>query len=152
MAENNVLQTLKIDDNYFSIKTCWEQLGLTQQYMLTLLSRDEYTPVANTQPSSTDTLYTDPVSGNLAGFHAGQCVIYPDTDVQDGWGLSIAKHVLYNEQGIPIKVLWYHATDIEKRITSLEENVIKNFYGCLGTGLWINDFPWQNDAVWGNGF
>ena len=95
MAENNVLQTLKIDDNYFSIKTCWEQLGLTQQYMLTLLSRDEYTPVANTQPSSTDTLYTDPVSGNLAGFHAGQCVIYPDTDVQDGWGLSIAKHVLY---------------------------------------------------------
>lgn len=151
MADTNVLQTLKIGDSDFCIRTCWEQLGLMKQYMLTLLSRDEYTPIANMQPTSTDTLYTDPASGNPAGFHAGQCVVYPDADVQDGWGLSIAKHVLYDDQGIPTKVFWYHATDIEKRIASLEENVTKTFYGCLGTGLWVNEFPWQNDAVWSNG-
>lgn len=151
MANINVLQILKIGDDDFYVKTCWEQLNLTQQYMLTLLSRDEYTPIADMQPTSTDTLYTDPASGNLAGFHAGQCVVYPDADVQDGWGLSIAKHVLYDDQGIPTKIFWYHATDIEKRIASLEENVTKTFYGCLGTGLWVNEFLWQNDAVWSNG-
>lgn len=40
----------------------------------------------------------------------------------------------------------------QQRIVYLEEKITKTFYGCLGTGLWINDFPWQNDAVWGNGF
>ncbi len=151
MADTNVLQTINIGDNRFSVKTCWEQLELTKHYLLALLSRDEYTPIANMQPSSTDTLYTDPVSGNPAGFHAGQCVVYPDVDVKDGWGLSIAKYVFYDDQGIPTKILWYHATDIEKRIASLEENVAKIFYGCLGMGLWVNEFPWQNDAVWSNG-
>lgn len=40
----------------------------------------------------------------------------------------------------------------QQRIVYLEEKITKTFYGCLGTGLWINEFPWQNDAVWGNGF
>lgn len=40
----------------------------------------------------------------------------------------------------------------QQQIVYLEEKITKTFYGCLGTGLWINDFPWQNDAVWGNGF
>lgn len=40
----------------------------------------------------------------------------------------------------------------QQRIVYLEGKITKTFYGCLGTGLWINDFPWQNDAVWGNGF
>ena len=40
----------------------------------------------------------------------------------------------------------------QQRIVYLEEKITKTFYGCLGTVLWINDFPWQNDAVWGNGF
>lgn len=40
----------------------------------------------------------------------------------------------------------------QQRIVYLEEKIAKTFYGCLGTGLWINEFPWQNDAVWGNGF
>ena len=151
MADNYVFKTLKIGGKSFGVKPCWEQLGITKDYMLALLNRDEYTPVATKQPSYTDTLYTDPVSGNPAGFHAGQCVVYPDYDIPDGWGLSIAKYVLYDDQGIPTKVFWYHATDIEKHIASLEENVTKTFYGCLGTGLWVNEFPWQNDAVWNNG-
>lgn len=23
--------------------------------------------------------------------------------------------------------------------------------GVIGTGLWINEYPWQQDAVWDNG-
>lgn len=139
MADKNVFKTIRIGSKSFDVKPCWEQLGITEDYMLALLARDEYTPVVNAQPSSTDTLYTDPASGNPAGFHAGQCVVYPDADVQDGWGLSIAKHVLYDDREIPTKVFWYHATDIEKRIASLEKD-----FGCFGTGLWINEFPWRN--------
>lgn len=120
MADTKVLQTLNIDGKNYGIKPCWEQLGLNKEYMLALLSRDEYTPVATKQPTSTDTIYTDPVSGNPAGFHAGQCVIYPDKDVEDGWGLSIAKKVTVGPNGIPSEVLWYHATDVEKRVKSIE--------------------------------
>lgn len=120
MADTNILQTLNIGGNDYKIKPCWEQLGLTKEYMLSLLSRDEYTPVATNQPTNTDTLYIDPVSGNPAGFHAGQCVVYPDPEVSDGWGLSIAKKVTVNSDGIPTEVLWYHATDVEKRIKNLE--------------------------------
>lgn len=96
MADSNVFKTINIGGNSFSASPCWEQLGLTKSYMLALLTRDEYTPVANMQPSSTDTLYTDPDSGNFAGFHAGQCVIYPDADVPDGWGA-------FNSQTRPLR-------------------------------------------------
>ena len=144
-------QTLKIAGQDFSIQSCWEQLGLTKTYMLALLSRDEYTPVATQQPTETDTLYTDPASGNLAGFQAGQCVIYPDNQVPDGWGLSIAKNVVLNAQGIPTKIAWFHATEMEKRLSNLEEKFIITHYGVIGTGLWINEYPWQQDAVWDNG-
>lgn len=119
--------------------------------MLALLSRDEYTPVATQQPTSTDTLYTDPVSGNPAGFHAGQCVIYPDAEIEDGWGLSIAKHVIFNEQGVPAKVLWYHATDVEKCIKNIEKKITIIHDGIFGTGLWFNEYPWQSEVVWNNG-
>ena len=97
------------------------------------------------------TLYTDPVSGNPAGFHPGQCVIYPDSDIPDGWGLSIAKNVTTTPQGVPIKISWYHATDVEKRLTRLEEKMTITHDGVIGTGLWINEYPWQQDAVWDNG-
>lgn len=39
----------------------------------------------------------------------------------------------------------------QQRIVCLEEKIAKTFYGCLGTGLWINEFPWQNDAIWDGG-
>ena len=149
-TNTNILQTLKIDGKHFSI-ACWEQLGLTKEYMIALLSRDEYTPVANQQPTDAHTLYTDPVSGNPAGFHPGQCVIYPDSDIPDGWGLSIAKNVTTTPQGVPIKISWYHATDVEKRLTRLEEKMTITHDGVIGTGLWINEYPWQQDAVWDNG-
>lgn len=150
-TNTNVLKTLILDGKSFCIQDCWKQLGLTKDYMLALLSRDEYTPVATRQPTETDALYTDPVSGNPAGFHSGQCVIYPDNEVPDGWGLSIAKYVVTNAQGIPTKVFWFHATDIEKRIGKLEENYLIIHQGVFGTGLWINEYPWQLDAVWDNG-
>ncbi len=153
MADTNpkILQTIDLKGQRFNIPTCWAQLGLTKDYMLALLSRDEYTPVATHQPTETETLYTDPVSGNLAGFHAGQCVIYPDEQVLDGWGLSIAKFVTVNSSGVPTKVAWFHATDLEKRICKVELQINTNLYGAFGTGLWINEYPWQSDAVWDNG-
>lgn len=151
MADTNILQTLNINGKYYEVKPCWKQFGLTKEYMLALLSRDEYTPVATKQPTSTDTLYTDPASGNPAGFHAGQCVIYPDKDVLDGWGLSIAKHVELNSNGVPTKVYWFHATDVEKRVSNIEKWLVIIHQGCFGTGLWINDYPWQKEAVWDNG-
>lgn len=147
---NHVISALNINNHNFVIEPCWQQLGLTQGYMLALLGRDEYTPVANQQPTPTDVFYTDPDSDNLAGVHAGQCVIYPDDEIEDGWGLSIAKKVITDANGIPTKVHWYHATDVEKRVRNIEIDIIKLHYGCLGTGLWINDYPWQNDAAWDN--
>ncbi len=147
----NTVKSLNINGKHFDMQSCWEQLGLTKLYMLALLSRDEYAPVATQQPSETSTLYTDPVSGNLAGFHPGQCVIYPDSEISDGWGLSIAKKVTLNDQGVPVKVDWFHATDMEKRINNLEEKIIIIHDGVIGTGLWINEYPWQQDAVWDNG-
>lgn len=151
MADANTLQTLNINGKRFDIKPSWEQLGLTKEYMIALLSRDEYTPVVDRQPTSNDTLYTDPVSKNPAGFHQGQCVVYPDEEVEDGWGLSIAKYVTTTPEGIPTKVLWHHATDMEKRIRKIEEKIIIIHDGTFGTGLWVNTYPWQNDAVWDNG-
>lgn len=153
MADTNpkILQTLNLNGQRFSIPACWEELGLTKDYMLALLSRDEYTPVATHQPTETDTLYTDPISGNPAGFHSGQCVIYPDNQILDGWGLSIAKSVTLNSTGVPTKVTWFHATDLEKRISKVEEQMTIIHCGVIGTGLWINEYPWQQDAVWDNG-
>lgn len=151
MADNNFLKTLKFGDKSYPILPPWEYFNMTQNYMATLLSRDEYTPVLKKQPASTDTTYTDPGSGNLAGFHAGQCVIYPDAEVEDGWGLSIAKQVTINDQGVPTKVFWYHATDVEKRVRNLEETYLQTHKGVFGTGVWINEYLWQADAVWDNG-
>lgn len=151
MADVSVIETLKIGGKSFCVKPCWEQLGLNKSYMLALLSRDEYTPVATHQPSATDVLYTDPVSGNTAGVHPGQCIIYPDSSIKDGWGLSIAKQVELNADGAPVRAYWYHATDVEKRVQDMELNLTKRFYGCFGTGVWINDYPWQTDAIWDNG-
>lgn len=39
----------------------------------------------------------------------------------------------------------------QRQIVCLEEKIAKTFYGCFGTGLWINEFPWQNDAIWDGG-
>lgn len=150
MADNFV-KALKIGDKSFGVLPPWEWFGLTQNYMLALLSRDEYTPVLKKQPASTDTIYTDPASGNPAGFHPGQCVIYPDSEVEDGYGLSIAKQVITDDQGVPTKVFWFHATDVEKKVNKLSETIIQLHDGVFGTGLWINEYLWQLDAVWDNG-
>lgn len=107
---NNNIEKLNVSGKDFDI-TPWGALGLSKQYLLALLSRDEYCPVADKQPTETDVLYTDPASGNPAGFHAGQCVVYPDKDVPDGWGLSIAKKVETDAQGMPIKVIWQHLNE-----------------------------------------
>lgn len=155
MADNNILRTFKIDGKTFNVNPCWNELGLTKNYMLALLSRDEYTPVAKAQPESTDTLYTDPDSGNPAGFHAGQCVVYPDSEAEGGLGLSIAKSVTLDSQGIPTSVQWYHATDVEKRLAEAERKlaVIIDYFsnGVFGNGEWINQFPWQGSVAWNNG-
>lgn len=133
MAEKNNIQKLTIGGKEFDL-SAWGQLGLSKLYFLALLSRDEYTPVAEKKPTETDTLYTDPDSGNQAGFHSGQCVIYPDKDVADGWGLSIAKKVEINAQGVPTRVYWLHVTDIEKNVNYVKSQI----------GLW-NDGEDEND-------
>lgn len=150
MANVKPIQQLKFGADTFAA-SCWEQLGLTQAYMLALLGRDEYTPVAAKQPSGTDTLYTDPVSGNLAGIHAGQCVIYPDSEMEDGWGLSIAKYVESGSDGVPTTVCWFHATELQKKIASLTTKIEMYQDGSFGTGLWVNEYPYQNEACWENG-
>lgn len=146
-----VLQLLKINGQEYQPIQCWAELGLTQAYMLALLSRDEYTPVATQQPTSEDCYYVDPASGSYSAIHAGQCVVYPDSDVTDGYGLSIAKYVQYDSNGAPQKVYWYHATDVEKQVQSLALQMVIIHQGCFGTGLWVNEYPWQEDAVWDNG-
>lgn len=114
MADTNILQSINIGGKRFSVPACWEELGLTKAYMLALLSRDEYTPTVDHKPTETDTIYTDPDSGNPAGFHAGQCVIYPDVEALDGIGMSVAKQVTVNEQGVPTNIVWLHLGDIDK--------------------------------------
>lgn len=122
MAEKTNINKINIGGKVFDI-SAWGQFGMTPEYFLALLSRDEFTPVAEKKPTEKDTLYTDPDSGNPAGFHSGQCVIYPDKDVEDGWGLSIAKKVETDAQGIPTKVYWFHATDLEKDVKYLKSQI-----------------------------
>lgn len=121
------IEKLNIGEQEYDL-TPWGLLGISKFYFLSLLSRDEYCPVVDQKPSEQDVTYIDPASGNQAGFHAGQCVCYPDKDVSDGYGLSIAKKVDFDTQGIPTKVYWLHVTDIEKRLNDIEINI----------GLWNN--------------
>ncbi len=134
MADTNILQSINIGGKRFSVPACWEELGLTKAYMLALLSRDEYTPTLKFKPDETTTIYTDPDSGNPAGFHEGQCVVYPDVEAPDGIGMSVAKQVTVNEQGVPTNIVWLHLGDIDKhskwindiadrRFTELSEGV-----------------------------
>lgn len=123
MADINALQKIVINEKEFNIIPCWEAFGISKEYMLALLCRDEYTPVLERQPTETDTLYIDPASGNPAGFHSGQCVIYPDNTVVDKWGLSIAKMVELDDKNIPTKVYWLHITDIEKNVMAIKSNI-----------------------------
>lgn len=113
------LEKLNIGGNEFDMSP-WGLLGLSKQYLLSLLNRDEYCPVADKQPTEKDVIYTDPASGNPAGFHAGQCVTYPDKEVADGWGLSIAKKVDTDAQGVPQKVYWLHLSDLVKDVAMLK--------------------------------
>lgn len=115
------VEKLKIGEQTFNMSV-WEQLGISKLYFLSLLSRDEYCPVADKKPTETTTTYIDPASGNPAGFHAGQCVVYPDPELSDGWGLSIAKKVDSDNQGNPQKIYWLHFSDIEKKINTLGKN------------------------------
>lgn len=134
MADTNILQSINIGGKRFSVPACWEELGLTKAYMLALLSRDEYTPTLKFKPDETTTIYTDPDSGNPAGFHEGQCVVYPDVEAPDCIGMSVAKQVTVNEQGVPTNIVWLHLGDIDKhskwindiadrRFTELSEGV-----------------------------
>lgn len=113
-SENNTFKSVNINGKSFDLQTSWEQLGISKQYMLTLLSRDEYTPILDSKPTNTTVTYTDPASGNLAGFHEGQCAVYPYSGSSDGWGLSIAKKVTVGSNGVPTNVIWEHVTDSKK--------------------------------------
>lgn len=148
MADTNIFQTININGNSCKIKPCWESLSLTKEYMLALLSRDEYAPSLTKKPADTETIYTDPASGNQAGFHSGQCMCYPDGGTSDGFGISIVKNVVVDSQGIPTKMSMFDAADVEKRISALETKV-RN--GCFGNGVWYNTLRWMDNAVWNNG-
>lgn len=148
MADIGIFQTLSINGVRYKIKPCWESILLTKEYMLALLSRDEYTPILKNKPTETDTIYIDPASGNQAGFHPGQCVSYVDAGTGDGFGLSIVKNVVTDSHGTPVKMSIHNATDIEKRVIALETTVNN---GCFGNGVWYNTLKWMNDTVWDNG-
>ena len=124
MADKNSITILNVGGKEYDL-TPWGLIGTEREYYLTLLSRDEYTPVVDRQPTETDVTYIDPASEGLAVFHAGQCVAYPDKDMPDGWGLSIAKKVDVDNQNLPAKVYWLHLTDLEKRLAKLEDGIGK---------------------------
>lgn len=147
MADKN-FQTIKLNGNSCKIQSCWESLSLTKEYMLALLSRDEYAPALTKKPSNTETIYIDPISKNEAGVHSGQCVCYPDEEVKDKNGISIVKNVVVDSQGTPIQMSLFDATNMENRVSRLEEKV-RN--GCYGNGIWYNTLKWLEEAVWDNG-
>lgn len=118
----SVTKTINIGSDTFDF-SCWSQLGIAKNYMLALLGRDEYCPVASSKPTSSTTTYTDPDSGNAAVFHAGQCVVYLDSEATDGIGLSIVKNVVTDSSGNATSVNWLHVTDIEKSVNSLLSRV-----------------------------
>lgn len=127
MADRNSIALIRLGEQVFDLSP-WGIIGTDREYYLTLLSRDDYAPVLAKKPTENDLTYTDPASDGLAVFHAGQCAVYPDDEVSDGLGLSIAKKIETDTQGKPIKVYWVHVTDMEKRIKRLED----------GVGLWHN--------------
>lgn len=106
MANENYFTNLNIAGQNFKVSPVWKQLGLTESYFLALLARDFYTPRVNKAPSSTDVYYTDPADGQTAPFREGQCCIYPDSESSDGWGISVAKNVETDAEGLPTKILW----------------------------------------------
>lgn len=148
MADTNTFHTINVNGNSYNIKSCWESLSLTKEYMLALLSRDEYTPILTRKPTNTETIYDDPVSGNKAGVHSGQCVCFSDNESKDEYGISIVKNVTVNSQGIPVQMSLFDATDIEKRVSALE---LKVHNGCFGNGVWYDTLKWLEDVVWDNG-
>lgn len=106
MAEQNIVKTLAIGNVQFRAPYCWEELGVTEDYLKVLLSRDEFAPILSAKPTSTTTSYTDPATGIATAFHEGQCAIYPDSNLPDGYGLCIAKKITYNASHVPSSIIW----------------------------------------------
>lgn len=106
MAEQNIVKTLAIGNVQFRAPYCWEELGVTEDYLKVLLSRDEFAPILSAKPTSTTISYTDPATGVATAFHEGQCAIYPDSNLPDGYGLCIAKKITYNASNVPTGVIW----------------------------------------------
>lgn len=100
------VSTLAIGSVQFRAPYCWEDLDITEDYMKVLLSRDEYAPVLSAKPANTTVTYTDPATGIAAYFHEGQCAIYADSNLPDGYGLCIAKKITYNASNVPTSVIW----------------------------------------------
>ena len=114
MADPKSLQALNIDGLKLEVQKCWEQLGISKLYMLSLLGRDEFTPVLAKEPVSNTFYYTDPASGNNALFHAGQFVVWPDKDSPfDGCGFGIVIKVDMRSDNSPSCVWWLY---LEKKL------------------------------------
>ena len=106
--------------------------------------------ILNEKPSSTDYYYTEEDNEETLIFGRGQCVVYPDDEMPDGWGFAIVKNIDIQTNIEDSKVDWYYATEIEKRLSKLELMFSDHAYGVIGTGKWKNDFYWHQYAKWVN--
>lgn len=125
MADPKSLQALNIDGLKLEVQKCWDQLGISKNYMLALLGRDEYTPVLDARPTSNTFYYTDPASGNAAVFHPGQFVLWPeDKSDFDSRGFGIVVDVSKDADGIPCNVVWYYAEEAYRELKRHEEGLM----------------------------
>lgn len=72
-----------IPDNPFA------SLDMPAEQLITLLSRDAYTPMLAAAPTADTLTYYDEDLQSDNSFHAGQTAIYPDASEEDGYGVSI---------------------------------------------------------------
>lgn len=124
MADSKILQALNIDGIKLEFQKCWEQLGISRYYMMSLLSRDEYTPQLGAEPTAATLYYTDPASGNQAAFHPGQFVVWPESASPfQGMGFGVAVNVTTDTStGKPVKVTWlYLEKELRGTATTLQK-------------------------------
>lgn len=110
MADTKTVQALNIDGMKLEFQKCWDQLGISQYYMMSLLSRDEYTPQLTAEPTSATVYYTDPASGSNTAFHPGQFVVWPESASSfQGCGFGVVLDVTADAgTGQPKQVTWLY--------------------------------------------
>ncbi len=84
------------------------------------LTREGYVAELTSRPGNATVIYTDPDTGEGVGFEVGMMARWPDAEMDDGWGMAIVKSVTRSVSGSVVRVGWYYATDIEKRLKALE--------------------------------